>query len=552
MKRNKHSNNNNNSNLFNIKKKINMFKKREIINKLIIDKFKYNLPYTNKRSEYIDSSLSIIDNKNNCNNNILLTDQSNTVLVTNSTNNNNNKSVLYFNPTHIVKEKLSMKDISNNSLYLKVLNDLNIKNEEIFKTTSINANNNAYNNNYKYTKCNSTNNVSKNIERNALDHKINIKEKECFNSQITKKYNNKINEINSNHKNKKSKMKINLNKKKHAFIADKIVSDYNRYLKCKGKIANNNSSILNNFDEDYYPKFNLNKYFNSEEEINSKINNIVNRNNNYKSKSKSIKKNKNKYYLKSILNKKENYTTNVSSINTNNIDIQNANNKFFDIKKNIAKYSLNNANYLNDIKKNLKDKTTKNIKQIDKSNNNDNLNSKNISIIDKHDLVSNHFPNIYRNTSEKNLDLENMKKTRKFDVKNLTKNNNSIDNKNIYSIKNISIDKKIKLTNLKYKEINRKSKNMLLKNKDLSLIAYQDKLLRLIKENISNEYLRNLAASFKDIADKSIIIDKNYNNNRLVKIKAPKSRWDNMLEKIGQYIPEYLCDKLKSMNTFKR
>lgn len=105
------------------------------------------------------------------------------------------------------------------------------------------------------------------------------------------------------------------------------------------------------------------------------------------------------------------------------------------------------------------------------------------------------------------------------------------------SIKKLKFDKKLdkKLEKLK----NHKT--------TMSLNKYQEKMLYLLKDSISTENLRNLAMKFKEISDKNEV--KYADNDTIYKkrIKGPKTRVELTLERISPYIPEFLCEKLKTM-----
>lgn len=109
---------------------------------------------------------------------------------------------------------------------------------------------------------------------------------------------------------------------------------------------------------------------------------------------------------------------------------------------------------------------------------------------------------------------------------------------------------KMEIVNKKtyFKEINKFAKRHLKSNQ--SLEDYQQLLISLLRDKVSDEYLRSMAASFREITEKSLPKNKSYfQDGQLIKrnVKAPKTRWDKMLEKIAPYIPEYLSEKLKSL-----
>lgn len=108
---------------------------------------------------------------------------------------------------------------------------------------------------------------------------------------------------------------------------------------------------------------------------------------------------------------------------------------------------------------------------------------------------------------------------------------------NSKSIEKLKINKKLnqKLEKLKQHKIT------------YSLSKYQEKILYLLKDSISTENLRNLALKFKEISDKN---DVKYVDDNIIykkRIKGPKTRMELTLERISPYIPEFLCEKLKTI-----
>lgn len=153
-------------------------------------------------------------------------------------------------------------------------------------------------------------------------------------------------------------------------------------------------------------------------------------------------------------------------------------------------------------------------------------------------------------TKEK-LDEELLKKSQ--DTYNNLHRNKSRSNSNKKKRQTIlpKIENFVSVIDLEYQKIDKKFMNKLKEIKTLkgtyTLEEYQECLMNALKDNISTENLRNIALSFREIAEKNL--SKENNNNKVVRrrMKGPKSRWEITLEKIAPYIPEYLYEKLKSI-----
>lgn len=92
-----------------------------------------------------------------------------------------------------------------------------------------------------------------------------------------------------------------------------------------------------------------------------------------------------------------------------------------------------------------------------------------------------------------------------------------------------------------FKLINNKAKKLIKHNKKQSLESFQSSLMKLLGNKISDEYLRSLANSFKEISTMNKLPMIN------LKLKTPKTNWEVMVDKISPYIPQYLADKLRSI-----
>ncbi len=92
-----------------------------------------------------------------------------------------------------------------------------------------------------------------------------------------------------------------------------------------------------------------------------------------------------------------------------------------------------------------------------------------------------------------------------------------------------------------FKIINTKAKKLIKINKKQSLESFQNSLMKLLGNKISDEYLRSLANSFKEISSMNKLPLIN------VKLKTPKTNWEVMVDKISPYILQYLAEKLRSI-----
>lgn len=358
--------------------------------------------------------------------------------------------------------------------------------------------------------------------------------------------------------------------------------------------------ILKNDEKKNYIKLKENKYFlKKKEEYISRKKEYDEKMNNYKFDATNILKERKKCDLKikQKINKKEiNIVKFFQSLIANNNEVNNDTinkiNKEDQETESTKKYLIINSNNLSSIsKENPKDKCIQN------QENNENIvhhnkiikeiERKRATIFKPQILKTHYIPpkrqmtflsdeiihhyEIYIKNKQK-LSQEELDSFPEFKVKDffnydlmkkLFKNENKKGIEKTFNIKdpqkNLKTNKKrlllpkinnyVTLINLDYNKIDKKIQNKLQEIKEnqlnYNLENYQEKIMNILKDKISNENLRNLALSFKDILEKSNIkLEGSYQRK---KIKGPKTRWELTLEKIAPFIPEYLYEKLKTI-----
>ena len=265
------------------------------------------------------------------------------------------------------------------------------------------------------------------------------------------------------------------------FITDEIIYQYKKYIKEKDKQKKEYDEFGEKDDKTNLQVFNIQSFFQTQEDIDRKINSIrlptVLYNKNQRSRLKSAKSHKSHKTLK--------YKEDTISYNDNDKSLKLSNNHLSTKSNKKIQFASDNTN--SDELVQTKDK---------------NYNSLGIGVLSQP-------------TKKKNF-KENFR------------------NKSLF-----------------FKELNTKVKKLLKENKQISLEDYQQLLMRLVGNNISDEYLKCMATSFKEIAEKNkpkIIFTNDSEYRQIIrKLKGPKSRWDTMLDKIAPYIPEYLTEKLRSL-----
>lgn len=462
-------------------------------------------------------------------------------------NKNGNQKSKSFNKTHGQDNKMSQSYINNKIKdYLNKKNKLDVYNNlkkdaissarSVFKNTlskEKNISNNAYNTYNMYI--NTDNKALTTNENNETSSNINKKEIGS-NIQYTLSSISNLNTVETRrerllkNETNETKAKTNKGKGRNVFVIDKIIDDYKKYIKKVETYENsyskqirrisltNNNEALESPTKKYEKKsslvslkksisqteeidqfkfayqFNIQKYFQSEDEINQKINKV---------KLPPIKK------FKFNANQNNAHSSQANQLNKSNSE------KSINLNK---EEHLLNSNSKNDL---------------------------NITTIKKISEI-----NINKNESLSNKDLINNQKQEKakqniVKVVVTRKENEKSENDSKKSDFNFVFKRK----NEDFKKINKFAKRLIY-NKNQTVEHYQEVLMKLLNDKLSNEYLRCLASSFKSTCEKnqSRLVKFDENNKENLRKKLVKSRWDIMLDRISPYIPQYLTEKLRLLN----